>query len=330
MADPTLYLQPPTIDPPVNQQAGVGIGLENRSTITPTPNIPSTPGLFGPDYSFTDNIAVPNEVGVRQGSDWSSVWDSLKAMGYYIDMIGFGESSSQLSEGLPVKPLGVNTWVKTGLTCHNGPDMWVYVQGIPAGTAFGESVANRLAAAGLPALKGLAPGIMEDAESALDPIPALQSVFGSGYPYCEYKVLPVGDQDGNLQNPETGNHFTDEPDTLNGNMQGRWTQVGSLDHASWINSNKTHCPDGYPVGNHTGNSCMGMITSKDQELVTNDDGTALTTPYVSPLDYIENKRQPANQFQGFQNPTPNWKLYVLTGAALVGAYVLLKQLQKRK
>ena len=70
-------------------------GLETRTSILPTPAAePMGPGLLGPDYSFADNLALPGDAGVRDGSDMNSVIDSVKAVGYYVDMIGFGESSS--------------------------------------------------------------------------------------------------------------------------------------------------------------------------------------------------------------------------------------------
>ena len=73
-------------------------GLENRTSILPTPAAaPMGPGLLGPDYSFADNLALPGQVGVYEGDSMQSVVDSVKAVGYYVDMIGFGESSSGLS-----------------------------------------------------------------------------------------------------------------------------------------------------------------------------------------------------------------------------------------
>ena len=147
------------------------IGLENRTSILPTPDVtPMGPGLLGPDYSFADNLALPGQVGVRSGDDLQSVTDSVKAIGYYVDMIGFGEASSGLSRGVGPgggpRPLGVRTWMKTGLKCSNGADMWMYLDGIPTGNALGKTISKGLVSAGLPGMRGLAPGILEDAQSA--------------------------------------------------------------------------------------------------------------------------------------------------------------------
>ena len=71
------------------------VGLENRISILPTPNAqPMGPGLLGPNYSFADNLPLPEQVGVRNGDDLQSVTDSVKAVAYYVDMIGFGEASA--------------------------------------------------------------------------------------------------------------------------------------------------------------------------------------------------------------------------------------------
>ena len=151
---------------------------DNRPQVLPSPSVPKTPGIFGPDYSFADNIKLPGQVGVRDGNDLDSVIDSLKASAYYIDMIGFGKSSSPLSAGKGVKPLGVNTWIRTGFQCSNGADAWTYNSGVPTGQSMGKGVAKGLESAGLPPLKGLAPGIVEDAQEALNPMPIIGAISG--------------------------------------------------------------------------------------------------------------------------------------------------------
>jgi hypothetical protein len=78
--------------------------------------------------------------------------------------------------------------------------MWEYVQTIPTGSALGENVKNAIADMGLPQLRGMAPGILEDAEAALDPSPILNAVGGSGYPQCRLMKLPIGNFDGQITN----------------------------------------------------------------------------------------------------------------------------------
>jgi hypothetical protein len=177
------------------------LGMENRPNILPQMTTEEGPGLLGPDYDFSDNIPMPDTVGARPGSDMGSVFNAMGAAAYYVDMIGFGESTNPLSSGRGVKPLGVNYFVKTGLKCPNNEDMWIYIKGIPEGTALGTRVKNAMARMGLPGLKGLAPGAIEDVKDALDPNPVLNAVFGSGYPDCVRVTLPVGDQDGRWKKP---------------------------------------------------------------------------------------------------------------------------------
>lgn len=242
-------------------------GAEDRKQILPTPPIPKTPGILGPDYSFADNLKLPGEVGVRTGDDFASVADSIKAVGYYVDMIGFGEPSSGLTRGMPLTPLGVNTWMKTGQTCSNGAEAWQYVEGIPTGGALGKRFADGLKSAGFPAMRGLAPGILEDVQGALNPKPLLQAVFGSAYPQCTFVKKPVGDQDNRLQNKD-GAYYVDNPETVEKgtpNVQGRWMPTASMSREDWDKTPKTHCPDGYPVKNHRGGDCTRELTSSNPE-----------------------------------------------------------------
>jgi hypothetical protein len=116
-------------------------------------------------------------------------------------MIGFGAPSSAFTQDKPgLKPLGVNYFINSGLTCSNGATMWEYVQTIPDGSALGDKVKDALAGVGLPALRGMAPGMLEDVKFALNPSPVINAVVGSGYPQCELVRKRVGDNDGQIQN----------------------------------------------------------------------------------------------------------------------------------
>ena len=264
-----------------------GIGLEKRTSILPTPDVtPMGPGLLGPDYSFADNLALPGQVGVRSGDDLQSVTDSVKAIGYYVDMIGFGEASSGLSRGVGPgggpRPLGVRTWMKTGLKCSNGADMWMYLDGVPTGNALGKTISKGLASAGLPGMRGLAPGILEDAQSALDPMPIVKTIFGTGFPQCRLDTQEVGDQDGRIQNPDSKDspakgYYVQNPETVfqqNGrSYQKRWAYDRDLTQNEWKNAEKTHCADGYRIGNHADGNCNGALQSSAEGF---SDGSWLT------------------------------------------------------
>ena len=249
------------------------IGLEQRTSILPTPDVqPIGPGLLGPNYSFADNVPLPGQVGVRDGDSMNDVIDSVKAVAYYVDMIGFGEASTGLSRGVGPgggpRPLGVNTWMRTGLKCSNGADMWMYNAGVPTGEALGKRVKDGLASAGLPGMRGLAPGILEDAQAALNPVPIVKALFGSGFPRCRLVEQEVGDQDGVIQNPATGDYYVEDKDSVykrNGrSYQRRWAYDSDLSQSQWENEKKTHCPDGYRVENHANYDCKKALQSRQE------------------------------------------------------------------
>ena len=249
------------------------IGLEERTSILPTPDVqPIGPGLLGPNYSFADNVPLPGQVGVRDGDSMNDVIDSVKAVAYYVDMIGFGQASSGMSRGVGPgggpRPLGVNTWMRTGLKCSNGADMWMYNAGVPTGEALGKRVKDGLASAGLPGMRGLAPGILEDAQAALNPVPIVKALFGSGFPRCRLVEQEVGDQDGVIQNPATGDYYVEDKDSVykrNGrSYQRRWAYDSDLAQDQWEKEPKTHCPDGYRLENHANYDCKMALQSRKE------------------------------------------------------------------
>lgn len=244
----------------------MSVGLESRTQILPQPSIPAkVPGIFGPDYSFADSIPLPGDIGVRDGNDIQSVIDAAKGAAFYIDTIGFGGSSSSLTRGMPLKPIGVNTFMRTGFVCSNGADMWMYNAGIPTGNALGKRLADGLQSAGFPAMKGLAPGILEDVQSALDPAPLMSAIFGSGNPMCVYKEEQVGDQDHKILNPATNRYYVENPETVYYRdgvpYQKRWVYYDDLTSDAYKKSPKTFCPDGTAVANHRDTDCLKEIVS---------------------------------------------------------------------
>jgi hypothetical protein len=245
--------------PPANPKK---MGNETRSSILPV--FPNTGDFMGPVYSYADEMPLPNEVGVRQGDDLSSVTDSIRGVAYYADMIGYGEASNFLTQGMgnKPKPLGINYFVRTGSSCSNGADMWVYVNGIPAGTALGTRVREAMAKLGMPALKGLAPGILEDAQAALDPTPVVNAIFGSGYAQCKSVTMPVGDYNGKIVSGD-GQPWIKSlyPGDIrySGSMpsQTRWIFDKWLTQEEYERQYNARvlCADGTQIVNHAGGDC---------------------------------------------------------------------------
>ncbi len=176
------------------------MGNETRSSILPTKD-PGDPGFLGPSYDPSDFIPLPVTLGVRRGKTLNHVLNPLKAVGYYVDTIGFGEASNPFfRSSLPVLVYGINYFMPTGIKCDNGADMYQYIETIPKGDALGTNVQMGLAFSGLPQLRGLAPGAVEDAKAALNPAPLMKTLFGSGYAKCKLETKLVGDLYGNTGN----------------------------------------------------------------------------------------------------------------------------------
>ena len=233
-------------------------GNETRSSILPTAS-PSGIGYLGSPYSPADSLLTPPQIGVTSGDSIDSVIGAVKGVAFYTDMIGFGQSSNSMTSGMPLQPLGVNYFLNTGQTCSNGANMYQYFQGIPQGDALGSKVQQAMAQMGLPALKGLAPAMIEDAENALNPSPMLNAMLGSGYPQCKQVTLSVGDVNGVIADPTTGTPWIDSPQTAtqgSGGMmyQTRWIQDTdangypiNLTKDQWSAVPKTYNPDGTPI-----------------------------------------------------------------------------------
>jgi hypothetical protein len=252
-------------------------GSEQRASILPS-MIPSGLGFFGSPYNPADAMLTPAQIGVRVGDSMGDVINAVKGVGFYADQIGFGAPSTGLTQGMPLKPLGVNYFIKTGAKCSNGADMWHYMNGIPDGSALGDKIKNVMAEMGLPPLQGLAPGMMEDAKNALDPSPLMNSLFGSGYPQCKQVTLPVGDSYGRISDSDTGEVWISDPSTAvkkgNQYFQTRWIQDTdrkgnpiNLTRDQWAATPKTFNPDGTPIKTKTQETFQNMITKPSTIIV---------------------------------------------------------------
>ena len=245
-------------------------------SILPTGNVGNQPGYFGPNYDFAAEVPLPGQLNVRRSDSLGSVVDAVKGAGYYVDVIGFGQRSGELSANKPIAPLGVNYFLRTGLQCSNGADMWYYVNGIPDGTALGKRVRDGLASSGLPALRGLAPGMLEDAKDALNPKPVLNALLGTGYPKCKKVTLPVGDSFKRIQSGEDQWIFGPvQYDRSGWPTQTYWIQdvdrKGNpvyLTQDEWNKEPKEFCGDGSAIKDHPGGDCSKPIGKKREGFST--------------------------------------------------------------
>lgn len=264
---------------PAPTQSAPQQGSEKRSSILPN-MIPEGVGFFGSPYKPADAMMTPPQIGVQVGDSMGDVINAVKGVGFYADQIGFGAPSTGLTQGMPLQPLGVNYFIKTGLSCSNGADMWQYMQGITQGDALGEKLKMVMEEMGLPPLKGLAPGMVEDAENALNPSPLMNAIFGSGYPQCKQVTLPVGDAYGRINDPDTGEDWIGDltgvqqsPDG-NGYIQTRWVQDTdrlknpiNLARDQWVAAPKTFNPDGTPVQTQSQEAFQNFMTRPSTVIV---------------------------------------------------------------
>jgi hypothetical protein len=226
-------------------------GTETRAEILPKANMDDASFIM-PKYDFAAEVTPPDAIGVKRGNTLESVVNASRGIVYYTDVIGFGESSSPLTKGLPFQHLGINFFMKSGLTCPNGADMWTYFQGIPDGSALGTRIRDTVSRMGLPQMRGLAPGMLEDTKAALNPKPLMQAAFGSVLPVCEKVTLPVGDEVGKVEDAAGNKYVQGDIQYRDGRpTQTRWVQskdkIGELmftDAKTFDSTEKTHNPDG--------------------------------------------------------------------------------------
>ena len=279
------------------------MGNDARPNVLPVKPA-SGPGFLGPQYNPADEMLPPASIGVHRGGDLNDVIGAVKGVIYYGDMMGFGEPSSEFTKGMPgLKPLGVNYFINSGLTCSNGATMWEYVPTIPTGSALGQKVKDALRGIGLPQLRGMAPGILEDAESALNPAPVINAVVGSGYPHCRLMKMPVGDAEGKIQNVD-GVLLVDPDGLILGNdgkyYQERWIQDRTvkgpnrpgetdyehymrsepiqLSYDQWSNTSKVYGDDGCLLDASSGSAQPSFCGKKKTggQVITLGDGTTVT------------------------------------------------------
>lgn len=182
-----------------------------------------TGGLLGPNYSYADELATPSELGIKRDGSFNGIMRAVGGVSYYVDSIGFGETTGMSKNmGMPDQtPLGIQYFIKTGMTCSNGADMYEYVSTVPNGLSgrVGEEVERTLGVR----MRGMGPGILEDAVGALNPLPMLKSAMGSGYPKCKKVTSPVGDLRGRISGYNNNQWIKDPVRTVNGRpSQTRW------------------------------------------------------------------------------------------------------------
>lgn len=204
-----------------------------------------------PKYSYTDEMASPRQLGIRRDGSFDSIMRAVGGMNYYSDSIGFGSPTGFAKmNNMTQRPMGIRFFTKTGMQCSNGADMYEYVDTVPKGNLLGKRVTEEMRAMGLPTMQGLAPGILEDATSALNPVPLIQAATGSGYARCKKVTLPVGDSYGNVRSSyDRANVWIKEPTKNIGQLphQTRWVFDSWISMEDWDNEPKLYNRGDVPI-----------------------------------------------------------------------------------
>jgi hypothetical protein len=158
---------------------------------------------LGPYYNYADELKYPSEIPIQRDGDIMSgpgaIEKNVIGVQYYVDAMATGTSVGAVKDygDMTQAPMGLNYFVDTGLQCSNGAPMNQYISTIPKG--LGGAVGAKLRAAVGGPLQGLAPGVLQDTVSALNPMPYFDAATGTGYPKCTLMEAPVGNVDGQLQ-----------------------------------------------------------------------------------------------------------------------------------
>jgi hypothetical protein len=223
-------------------------GNETRTAILPTADTAQL-GYLGPQFDPTDELLIPSQIGVRNEGTMGATIDAAKGAAWYADMIGFGGPSTDFTRSMDVKPypIGVNYFLRTSQQCSNGADMWEYIEGIPRGDMLGKKITSALEALGYPPMKGMAAGMIEDAQAALNPGPMIRAMFGSAYPRCKQVTSRVGSSMNKIKNDE-GKSYVEDPGSVeykNGvPYQTRWVLDEYVEREKWEKDQKIYERDG--------------------------------------------------------------------------------------
>ena len=223
-------------------------------------------GLLGPKYSFADELKTPSEMGIRKDGSFDGIMRAVGGINYYVDAIGFGEATMLAKDlGMHQNPLGIRYFMKTGSSCDNGADMYEYISTVPNGLPgrVGDEIQKTLGVK----FRGLAPGIVEDAASALNPLPILSAAIHSGYGKCKKVTLPVGDMNGRIKSDfdqsKSGVWIPDPVKMINGMPhQTRWVLDQYVTMEDYDNTPKTVEPGTLPATEGFCNSPSPSSTEK--------------------------------------------------------------------
>jgi len=263
-------------------------GADGRTQVLQSVDLSDAgPGLLGSSYSYADSLPNPVQNGGTTGGSIEDIITQLKNIAYYIDAIGTGGSSNGLTRDMNMQPLGVNYFIPTGQSCANGAQMWEYIHGIPQGNAFGKDLQQAMAQMNMPQLRGLAPGILEDVEAAVDVAPLLGALTGTGYADCMLATYQVGDLKGNIIGSDGSSWISDPNSAFTGANPGvdpDGNRITSDSYGNPLNSNTYYQTKWVQNKNRRGKPVnLDKDTFDSIEKTQNFDGTTKTDTFVGSM-----------------------------------------------
>jgi hypothetical protein len=198
-------------------------------------------------------------MGIGRSGTIGGISRSVGGIKYYVDAMAFGENSFSdvLGSIQDQRPLGIRYFIKTGQTCHNGADMYEYINTVPKGVKVPGFDLR---------LRGLGPGIMDDTIAGINPMPYFESAMGTAYAKCKKVTLPVGDEYGNTssmvnrdsvwiteptQSKYVGNSQIPGVSAGNKPHQTRWIFDSYISQEDYTNTPKTIKPGELPTEGFT-------------------------------------------------------------------------------
>lgn len=221
---------------------------------------------LGPSYSYADELSAPSDLGIRRDGSIDGIMRAVAGINYYVDAIGFGEATMLAKDmGLNQKPLGIRYFMKTGQQCSNGADMYEYIDTVPSGLGgrVGKEIKNALGVD----MRGLAPGIVNDAAGALNPAPMFNAIVGGGYAQCKKVTRPVGDLNNSIRSRfDSNNVWIKDPSALIGGTpaQTRWVFDKYISQEQYDKAPKTEKADNLP---QTGPAFSEGFTNPENKVV---------------------------------------------------------------
>ena len=131
---------------------------------------------LGPYYNYADELKYPSEIPIERNGDVISgpgaIIKNAAGIQYYVNAMGTGTSTGFVTNysDMAQAPMGLNYFFNTGQQCSNGAPMYQYMSTIPSGIP--GPIGQKLKATLGGNLQGLAPGVLQDAFGAMNPIPS--------------------------------------------------------------------------------------------------------------------------------------------------------------